>query len=228
MFSLTSSSLWITTAVPQRSSTRGCPCRAHAPAASWPIDSIWADRGVTVLERYRYCICVHRHILFHLSHSQMKSVHTWFFFVVQVADDSRSPSPPMQPRPSSTFAGSSRNQYQDLVPMGKWECKTSLPVLHTFFLGKILSCCVLPLLLRPHLRVGFNPMWVTFMPWPSAGVGLKSGLEKFSVLTWIWLWHLFLDLSQSWALYCKNWHLSKCKYLGYSQIYLVFPIIRLQ
>ncbi|XP_060793266.1 E3 ubiquitin-protein ligase HECW2 [Neoarius graeffei] len=36
---------------------------------------------------------------------------------VQVADDSRSPSPPMQPRPSSTFAGSSRNQYQDLVPM---------------------------------------------------------------------------------------------------------------
>ncbi|KAI5107499.1 E3 ubiquitin-protein ligase HECW2-like isoform X1 [Silurus meridionalis] len=36
---------------------------------------------------------------------------------VQVADDSRSPSPPMQARPSSTFTSSSRNQYQDLVPM---------------------------------------------------------------------------------------------------------------
>ncbi|KAK2850408.1 hypothetical protein Q7C36_009191 [Tachysurus vachellii] len=35
----------------------------------------------------------------------------------EMADDSRSPSPPMQPRPSSTFAGSGRNHYQDLVPM---------------------------------------------------------------------------------------------------------------
>uniref|UniRef100_A0A4W4DUF7 HECT-type E3 ubiquitin transferase n=1 Tax=Electrophorus electricus TaxID=8005 RepID=A0A4W4DUF7_ELEEL len=35
----------------------------------------------------------------------------------EVAEDSHSPSPQTQPRPSSTFSGSSRGQYQDLVPM---------------------------------------------------------------------------------------------------------------
>ncbi|XP_022519147.1 E3 ubiquitin-protein ligase HECW2 isoform X2 [Astyanax mexicanus] len=35
----------------------------------------------------------------------------------EVVEESRSPSPPIQPQTSSTFSGSSRNQYQDLVPV---------------------------------------------------------------------------------------------------------------
>ncbi|XP_072542596.1 E3 ubiquitin-protein ligase HECW2 isoform X2 [Salminus brasiliensis] len=35
----------------------------------------------------------------------------------EVVEDSRSPSPPIQPRASSTFSSSSRSQYQDLVPV---------------------------------------------------------------------------------------------------------------
>ncbi|XP_062861504.1 E3 ubiquitin-protein ligase HECW2 [Trichomycterus rosablanca] len=52
-------------------------------------------------------------LLAHRQHLSRQRSHS----AGEVADDSRSPSPPMQPRPSSTFAGSSRNQYQDLVPM---------------------------------------------------------------------------------------------------------------
>ncbi|XP_055086375.1 E3 ubiquitin-protein ligase HECW2 [Periophthalmus magnuspinnatus] len=35
----------------------------------------------------------------------------------EVVDDSRQTNPPLLPRPSSTFSGSSRNQYHDLVPV---------------------------------------------------------------------------------------------------------------
>lgn len=41
------------------------------------------------------------------------------FLLSQVVDDSRHGNPLVMPRPSSTFSGSSRSQYQDLVPVGK-------------------------------------------------------------------------------------------------------------
>ncbi|XP_067370948.1 E3 ubiquitin-protein ligase HECW2 isoform X1 [Channa argus] len=40
------------------------------------------------------------------------------FLLSQVVDDSRQTNPPLMPRPSSTFSGSSRNQYHDVVPVG--------------------------------------------------------------------------------------------------------------
>ncbi|XP_041929210.1 E3 ubiquitin-protein ligase HECW2 isoform X1 [Alosa sapidissima] len=51
-------------------------------------------------------------LLAHRQHLSRQRSHS----AGEVADDSRSPSPPM-PRPSSTFSGSSRNQYHDLVPV---------------------------------------------------------------------------------------------------------------
>ncbi|KAK3543333.1 hypothetical protein QTP70_018059, partial [Hemibagrus guttatus] len=52
-------------------------------------------------------------LLAHRQHLSRQRSHS----AGEMADDSRSPSPSMQSRPSSTFAGSSRNLYQDLVPM---------------------------------------------------------------------------------------------------------------
>ncbi|XP_031440177.1 E3 ubiquitin-protein ligase HECW2 isoform X2 [Clupea harengus] len=51
-------------------------------------------------------------LLAHRQHLSRQRSHS----AGEVADDSRSPSPPT-PRPSSTFSGSSRNQYHDLVPV---------------------------------------------------------------------------------------------------------------
>ncbi|XP_066542739.1 E3 ubiquitin-protein ligase HECW2 [Hoplias malabaricus] len=52
-------------------------------------------------------------LLAHRQHLSRQRSHS----AGEVVEDSRSPSPPMQPRPSSTFSGSSRSQYQDLVPV---------------------------------------------------------------------------------------------------------------
>lgn len=41
------------------------------------------------------------------------------FLLSQVVDDSRHAHPPIVPRPSSTFSGSSRSQYHDVVPVGE-------------------------------------------------------------------------------------------------------------
>lgn len=41
------------------------------------------------------------------------------FFFSQVVDDSRQSNPPLTPRSSSTFSGSSRSPYHDVVPVGK-------------------------------------------------------------------------------------------------------------
>ncbi|XP_063070388.1 E3 ubiquitin-protein ligase HECW2 [Engraulis encrasicolus] len=51
-------------------------------------------------------------LLVHRQHLSRQRSHS----AGEVADDSRSPSPPM-PRNSSTFSGSSRSQYQELVPV---------------------------------------------------------------------------------------------------------------
>uniref|UniRef100_A0AAR2KF18 HECT-type E3 ubiquitin transferase n=1 Tax=Pygocentrus nattereri TaxID=42514 RepID=A0AAR2KF18_PYGNA len=52
-------------------------------------------------------------LLAHRQHLSRQRSHS----AGEVVEDLRSPSPPMQPRPSSTFSGSSRSQYQDLVPV---------------------------------------------------------------------------------------------------------------
>ncbi|KAL7866070.1 hypothetical protein SRHO_G00113170 [Serrasalmus rhombeus] len=52
-------------------------------------------------------------LLAHRQHLSRQRSHS----AGEVVEDLRSPSPPMQPQPSSTFSGSSRSQYQDLVPV---------------------------------------------------------------------------------------------------------------
>ncbi|KAL7881409.1 hypothetical protein AOLI_G00082570 [Acnodon oligacanthus] len=52
-------------------------------------------------------------LLAHRQHLSRQRSHS----AGEVVEDSRSPSPPVQPRASSTFSGSSRSQYQDLVPV---------------------------------------------------------------------------------------------------------------
>ncbi|XP_045911019.1 E3 ubiquitin-protein ligase HECW2 isoform X1 [Micropterus dolomieu] len=52
----------------------------------------------------------------HLSRQRSHSAGECFLFS-QVVDDSRQTNPPVMPRPSSTFSGSSRSQYQDVVPV---------------------------------------------------------------------------------------------------------------
>ncbi|KAM6984945.1 E3 ubiquitin-protein ligase HECW2 [Aplochiton taeniatus] len=52
-------------------------------------------------------------LLAHRQHLSRQRSHS----AGEVVDDSRQTSPPVMPRPSSTFSGSSRNQHQDLVPV---------------------------------------------------------------------------------------------------------------
>uniref|UniRef100_UPI003AAA292E E3 ubiquitin-protein ligase HECW2 n=1 Tax=Centroberyx gerrardi TaxID=166262 RepID=UPI003AAA292E len=52
-------------------------------------------------------------LLAHRQHLSRQRSHS----AGEVVDDSRQANPPVMPRPSSTFSGSSRNQYQDLVPV---------------------------------------------------------------------------------------------------------------
>uniref|UniRef100_A0A673B5Z6 HECT-type E3 ubiquitin transferase n=1 Tax=Sphaeramia orbicularis TaxID=375764 RepID=A0A673B5Z6_9TELE len=52
-------------------------------------------------------------LLAHRQHLSRQRSHS----AGEVVDDSRQPNPPIMPRPSSTFSGSSRSQYHDLVPV---------------------------------------------------------------------------------------------------------------
>ncbi|XP_070694010.1 E3 ubiquitin-protein ligase HECW2 [Pempheris klunzingeri] len=52
-------------------------------------------------------------LLAHRQHLSRQRSHS----AGEVVDDSRQTNPPVMPRPSSTFSGSSRNQYQDVVPV---------------------------------------------------------------------------------------------------------------
>uniref|UniRef100_A0A674B1D3 HECT-type E3 ubiquitin transferase n=1 Tax=Salmo trutta TaxID=8032 RepID=A0A674B1D3_SALTR len=52
-------------------------------------------------------------LLTHRQHLSRQRSHS----AGEVVDDTRHSSPPVMPRPSSTFSGSTRNQYQDLVPV---------------------------------------------------------------------------------------------------------------
>ncbi|KAM3608298.1 uncharacterized protein V6R79_022760 [Siganus canaliculatus] len=52
-------------------------------------------------------------LLAHRQHLSRQRSHS----AGEVVDDSRQANPPVLPRPSSTFSGSSRNQYQDVVPV---------------------------------------------------------------------------------------------------------------
>ncbi|CDQ63212.1 unnamed protein product [Oncorhynchus mykiss] len=51
-------------------------------------------------------------LLTHRQHLSRQRSHS----AGEVVDDTRHSNPPVMPRPSSTFSGSTRNQYQDLVP----------------------------------------------------------------------------------------------------------------
>uniref|UniRef100_A0A8C4GZR7 HECT-type E3 ubiquitin transferase n=1 Tax=Dicentrarchus labrax TaxID=13489 RepID=A0A8C4GZR7_DICLA len=52
-------------------------------------------------------------LLAHRQHLSRQRSHS----AGEVVDDSRQTNPPVMPRPSSTFSGSSRSQYQDVVPV---------------------------------------------------------------------------------------------------------------
>ncbi|TKS67545.1 E3 ubiquitin-protein ligase HECW2 [Collichthys lucidus] len=52
-------------------------------------------------------------LLAHRQHLSRQRSHS----AGEVVDDSRQANPPVMPRPSSTFSGSSRSQYQDVVPV---------------------------------------------------------------------------------------------------------------
>ncbi|KAI3356563.1 hypothetical protein L3Q82_017761 [Scortum barcoo] len=52
-------------------------------------------------------------LLAHRQHLSRQRSHS----AGEVVDDSRQTNPPIMPRPSSTFSGSSRSQYQDVVPV---------------------------------------------------------------------------------------------------------------
>uniref|UniRef100_A0A8C7FFB4 HECT-type E3 ubiquitin transferase n=1 Tax=Oncorhynchus kisutch TaxID=8019 RepID=A0A8C7FFB4_ONCKI len=52
-------------------------------------------------------------LLTHRQHLSRQRSHS----AGEVVDDTRHSNPPVMPRPSSTFSGSTRNQYQDLVPV---------------------------------------------------------------------------------------------------------------
>ncbi|XP_035800372.2 E3 ubiquitin-protein ligase HECW2 isoform X3 [Amphiprion ocellaris] len=58
-------------------------------------------------------------LLAHRQHLSRQRSHSAgeCFLLSQVVDDSRQTNPPVMPRPSSTFSGSSRSQYHDVVPV---------------------------------------------------------------------------------------------------------------
>ncbi|XP_037345251.2 E3 ubiquitin-protein ligase HECW2 isoform X1 [Pungitius pungitius] len=58
-------------------------------------------------------------LLAHRQHLSRQRSHSAgeCFLLSQVVDDSRQANPPVMPRPSSTFSGSSRSQYHDVVPV---------------------------------------------------------------------------------------------------------------
>ncbi|XP_044222095.1 E3 ubiquitin-protein ligase HECW2 isoform X1 [Thunnus albacares] len=58
-------------------------------------------------------------LLAHRQHLSRQRSHSAgeCFLLSQVVDDSRQTNPPIMPRPSSTFSGSSRSQYHDVVPV---------------------------------------------------------------------------------------------------------------
>ncbi|KAM7407869.1 hypothetical protein PAMA_003570 [Pampus argenteus] len=62
-------------------------------------------------------------LLAHRQHLSRQRSHS----AGEVVDDSRQTNPPVMPRPSSTFSGSSRSQYHDVVPVGTQRANARAP-----------------------------------------------------------------------------------------------------